>query len=32
MIFLLPAEASENRPLTLEIGTPDGTGEVTIDL
>jgi hypothetical protein len=32
VIFLLSEVASENRPLTLEIGTPDGTGEVTLDL
>jgi len=32
-IFLLPAEASEARPLTLEIPGADGeTGEVTLDL
>lgn len=31
-IFLLPASASENRPLTLEIPHPDGAGEVTLDL
>lgn len=31
-IFLLPASASENRPLTLEIPGPDGPGEVTLDL
>ena len=32
VLFLLPASASENRPLTLSIGTPDGTGEVKLDL
>jgi hypothetical protein len=32
VLFLLPAEASENRPLTLEIPGPDGPGEVTLDL
>jgi hypothetical protein len=32
VLFLLPASASENRPLTLAIGTPDGTGEVKLDL
>ena len=32
-IFLLPASASENRPLTLEIPAADGEhGEVTLDL
>jgi hypothetical protein len=32
-IFLLPAEASENRPLTLHIESPDGEkGEITLDL
>ncbi|HEX5761123.1 MAG TPA: hypothetical protein VF121_18195 [Thermoanaerobaculia bacterium] len=32
-IFLLPASASENRPLTLHIPGPEGeTGEVTLDL
>ncbi len=32
-IFLLPASASENRPLTLHIPAADGeTGEVTLDL
>jgi hypothetical protein len=32
VIFELPASASENRPLTLEIPGPDGPGEVTLDL
>ena len=32
VLFLLPSSASENRPLTLEVGTPDGTGEVKLDL
>lgn len=32
LLFLLPASASENRPLTLEIPGPDGPGEVTLDL
>lgn len=33
VLFELPASASENRPLTLEIPGPDGeTGEVTLDL
>lgn len=34
-IFLLPEEASENRPLTLHIPAPEGEeegGEVTLDL
>jgi hypothetical protein len=32
-IFLLPAEASDNRPLTLHIESPEGEkGEVTLDL
>ena len=32
-IFLLPAEASDNRPLTLHIPGADGeNGEVTLDL
>lgn len=31
-LFLLPASASENRPLTLSIPGPDGHGEVTLDL
>ncbi|MET0557783.1 MAG: hypothetical protein ABW065_03815 [Solirubrobacterales bacterium] len=32
-IFLLPAEASDNRPLTLHIESPNGEkGEVTLDL
>ncbi len=32
VLFLLPSTASDNRPLTLAIGTPDGTGEVKLDL
>ena len=32
VIFELPASASENRPLTLEIPGPEGPGEVTLDL
>jgi hypothetical protein len=32
VLFLLPASASENRPLTLEIPGPEGPGEVTLDL
>lgn len=32
VIFELPASASENRPLILEIPSPDGMGEVTLDL
>src|SRR4051812_4421333 len=33
VLFLLPEEASQNRPLVLEIHSPDGeTGEVTLDL
>lgn len=31
-VFLLPASASENRPLTLEIPGPEGPAEVTLDL
>jgi hypothetical protein len=31
-LFLLPAEASDNRPLTLEIPGPGGPGEVELDL
>ncbi|HEY0319104.1 MAG TPA: hypothetical protein VGC49_12540 [Solirubrobacterales bacterium] len=32
-IFLLPSEASDNRPLTLHIPAPNGeTGTVTLDL
>ncbi|HET8815736.1 MAG TPA: hypothetical protein VFM51_12390 [Solirubrobacterales bacterium] len=31
-IFLLPDEASENRPLTLHIEVADEEGEVTLDL
>lgn len=32
VIFELPASASENRPLLLEIPGPEGRGEVTLDL
>jgi hypothetical protein len=32
LIFELPASASENRPLTLEIPGPGGPAEVTLDL
>jgi hypothetical protein len=32
VLFLLPAEASENRPLTLEIEAEGGTGEIVLDL
>lgn len=32
LIFLLPASASENRPLILEIPGPEGPAEVTLDL
>jgi hypothetical protein len=32
VIFELPASASENRPLILEIPGPDGPAEVTLDL
>lgn len=32
VLFELPASASENRPLTMEIPGPDGPGEVTLDL
>ena len=32
VLFELPASASENRPLTLEIAGPDGPAEVTLDL
>ena len=32
VLFKLPASASENRPLTLEIPGPEGPAEVTLDL
>jgi len=32
VLFELPASASENRPLTLEIPGPEGPGEVSLDL
>jgi hypothetical protein len=32
VLFELPAEASENRPLTLLIAGPEGPAEVTLDL
>jgi len=32
VLFKLPAEASENRPLTLSIAGPDGPAEVELDL
>jgi hypothetical protein len=32
VLFELPAEASENRPLTLSIDGPEGPAEVTLDL
>ncbi len=32
VLFELPAEASENRPLTLSIAGPEGPAEVTLDL
>lgn len=32
VLFELPAEASENRPLTLLIDGPEGPAEVTLDL
>lgn len=32
VLFLLPASASENRPLILEIHGPGGPAEVTLDL
>jgi len=32
VLFDLPAEASENRPLTLLIDGPEGPAEVTLDL
>src|SRR5215212_3243107 len=33
VLFLLPDDSSQNRPLTLEIHSPDGEkGEVTLDL
>jgi hypothetical protein len=32
VLFELPAEASENRPLTLFIDGPEGPAEVTLDL
>ncbi len=31
-LFLLPATASENRPLVLEVPGPEGPAEVTLDL
>jgi len=32
VLFELPSEASENRPLTLSIAGPDGPAEVKLDL
>jgi hypothetical protein len=32
VLFELPADASENRPLTLSIASPEGPAEVTLDL
>jgi hypothetical protein len=32
VLFQLPGEASENRPLTLHIASPEGPAEVTLDL
>jgi hypothetical protein len=32
VLFELPADASENRPLTLSIAGPEGPAEVTLDL
>jgi hypothetical protein len=32
VLFELPSSASENRPLTLSIPSPEGLGEVTLDL
>jgi hypothetical protein len=32
VLFQLPAEASDNRPLTLSIPGPEGPAEVTLDL
>lgn len=32
VLFEVPASTSENRPLTLEIANPEGTGFVTLDL
>jgi hypothetical protein len=32
VLFELPASASENRPLTLEIPGPEGSAEVSLDL
>ena len=32
VLFELPDSASENRPLTLEIASPDGSATVTLDL
>jgi hypothetical protein len=32
VLFQLPAAASDNRPLTLEIPGPDGPAKVTLDL
>lgn len=31
-LFLLPAEAAQSRPLTLEVPGPDGPGEIELDL
>jgi len=32
VLFELPSSASENRPLTLHVESPKGTGEITLDL
>jgi hypothetical protein len=32
MLFLLPEQASANRPLTLEIPSSGVTGRVTLDI
>jgi hypothetical protein len=32
VLFELPASASENRPLVMEIPGPEGPAEVTLDL
>jgi hypothetical protein len=32
VLFELPSDASENRPLTLFIGGPEGPAEITLDL
>ena len=32
ILFVIPEEANENRPLVLEIPGPDGVGEIVLDL